>query len=63
MSVKIKVPEERMRSASCNAQNGMNNPNTNQEVNQTQVMTLGHSWSLHSEPDVSPKQNPKYING
>ena len=27
----------------------------NQEVSQTQVMTLGHSWSLHNEPDESFK--------
>ena len=32
----------------------------NQMVSYTQVMTLGHSWSLHNEPDESLKLHPWY---
>ena len=32
----------------------------NQEVSQTQIMTIGHSWSLQNEPGESLKLHPSY---
>ena len=34
--------------------------NDNKKVSKIQVMTLGHSWSLHNEPDESIKLDPRY---
>lgn len=32
-----------------------------EEVNKTQVMILGHSWSFHSEDNECQKQPPRYM--